>query len=177
MMKILSIAGVVGLAGLAGCSVNPYNEARYGTITSVTPHWETVTFFDPAEGCTVYHNDRVDPSTEGAIIGGAAGYILTGGFLGTVIGAGAGAVVDGDVIHNDEKVCVEGQPPQDQQVISHFNVTYDYNGYEGRGTSMTQYQVGDLIPLNNVQAIARVEETPMVPTPLPDAGVSVTVEK
>ena len=64
-----------------------------------------------------------------------------------------------------------------RSVISHFNVTYDYNGYEGHGTTMTQYQVGDLIPLNNVRAIARVEEAPVVPTPPTGSGVSVTIEK
>ena len=177
MIKILAGAGAVAVLGLAGCAAVPSTSQRYGTVTSIEPHWETVTFFDPAVGCTMYHNDTVDPSAAGAIIGGAAGYILSGGFLGTIVGAGAGAVIDGDVVHNDTQVCVEGQPPQDQQVISHFNVTYEYNGYTAKGTTLTQYQVGDQMPLENVKAYTKVKEAPSVPMPLPESSATITVEK
>lgn len=177
MIKILAGASAVAFLGLAGCAAVPTNPQRYGTVTSIEPHWETVTFFDPAVGCTVYHNDTVDPSAAGAVIGGAAGYILSGGFLGTIVGAGAGAVIDGEVVHNDTQVCVEGEPPQDQQVISHFNVTYEYNGYTAKGTTLTQYQVGDLMPLENVKAYTKVEEWPPVPMPLSEPSATITVEK
>jgi uncharacterized protein YcfJ len=176
MMKILAGAGILSLAGLAGCAVtSPYNEVRYGTVTSVTPHWETVTFFDPAAGCTVYNEGDVDPSARGAVIGGVAGYILTGGIVGTAIAATAGAVIDGDVNNETRRVCYDGSEPQEQQVVSHFNVTYDYNGYEARGTTMTQYQVGDLMPLDNVQAIARVQDTVVVPEARPVTETTSTI--
>ena len=176
MFKILAGVSVLCLT-LVGCAV-PYAEQRYGTVTSVTPHWETVTFFDPASGCTVYREDEIDPSARGAIIGGVAGYIVSGGVLGTIVGATAGSVIDGDANTDTHQVCVEGQPPQEQQVISHFNITYEYDGHTAYGTSMTQYEVGDSIPLFEVQALAKVDPaTGPIPAVRSKADDAVFTEK
>jgi hypothetical protein len=40
---------------------------------------------------------------------------------------------------------------------------------------MTQYQVGDLMPLDNVQAIARVQDTVVVPEARPVTETTSTI--
>ena len=172
MIKVL--AGVAGLAavGLTGCSV--YNApVPYGRVLTIEPHWETVSFF-PAENCTAYETGGVELDGTGAIIGAGAGYILSGGLLGTVVGAGAGAYLGGEDTRATNVVCDEPGYAEDRQVISHFNVTYDYNGQVGKGTTMTQYAVGDMMPLTNVNGPVVVrDETVTVPMPREDSGVRV----
>ena len=74
----------------------------------------------------------------------------------TLAVGGAGAVAFGNVENHSNVVCENDfLPPVEQEVISHFNVTYEYKGYEGRGTTQTQYQVGDSIPLSHTQTYAR----------------------
>lgn len=171
MLKIL--AGFGAVAALTGCAIGAMPQ-QYGTVTSIEPHWETVSFFPPESNCTVYRNDQVELSTTGAIIGAGAGYILSGGLLVPTLGAaGAGAVAFGE-IDNGSVICENANlPPQDQQVISHFNVVYEYNGYEAKGTSMTQYSVGDSIPLNFATAYAKPKEE----IAATDMGPIPTVEK
>lgn len=177
MLKVL--AGVAGLAavGLTGCAV--VAPTQYGRVLTIEPHWETVSFFPP-ENCTSYQTGNVDLDGAGAIIGAGAGYVLTGGLLGTVVGAGAGAYIGGEDNRVNNVVCDPVDYPQDRQVISHFNVTYDYNGQVGKGTTMTQYAVGDMMPLTNVdQPVVVRERAVVVPAPRPteDTTATVTYEK
>jgi hypothetical protein len=101
----------------------------------------------------VYPHYQQELSSSGALVGAAAGYVLSGGLLvPTLAVGGAGAVAFGNIENYSNVVCENDYlPPVEQEVISHFVVTYEYKGYEGRGTTLTQYQVGDSIPLSHAQ--------------------------
>lgn len=154
MFKI--IAGVAVAGALTGCAIGAEPQA-FGVVRSIEPHYETVSFFPPDANCTVYPHYQQELSPSGALVGAATGYVLSGGLLvPTLAVGGAGAVAFGNVENHSNVVCENDYlPPVEQEVISHFNVTYEYKGYEGRGTTQTQYRVGDSIPLSHTQTYAR----------------------
>jgi hypothetical protein len=150
MFKI--IAGIAVAGALTGCAIGAEPQA-FGVVRSIEPHYETVSFFPPDANCTVYPHYQQELSSSGALVGAAAGYVLSGGLLvPTLAVGGAGAVAFGNIENYSNVVCENDYlPPVEQEVISHFVVTYEYKGYEGRGTTLTQYQVGDSIPLSHAQ--------------------------
>ena len=131
-------------------------------VLSSTPNYRTVMTQDcHTEDRQVMTQASADRPMGGSILGGIAGALLGSRFGGgngriaaSAVGAVTGAVV-GDRMQNDgsnqqPQQQVSYQPtrvcnPIEQQVISGYNVTYQYAGHTGH--TMTQQQPGDTIPV------------------------------
>lgn len=150
---------------LASLTVAPAFADSFGDtaqVLSSTPNYRTITTQDcHTENRQVMTQTPQDRPMSGSILGGIAGALLGSQFGGGngriaagAVGAVTGAIV-GDRMQNDgsnqqSQQQTEYQPvrvcnPVEQQVVSGYNVTYQYAGHTGHTT--TSQQPGDTIPV------------------------------
>ena len=136
----------------------------HATVTDVASSVSTIAESVPTTVCDTV---RV-PITETRRSGGGSGDTLAGMIVGGLIGKGAtgddkgaavGAVIGGMIAsdgktyqvvtgYRKELQCNEVYKTQYREVVSGYEVSYEWNGLGGMVYTTTQYQVGDTILIN-----------------------------
>lgn len=88
-MKKIPLIALLLISICAYTQPNPFKPHRYSTVTAAYPTEWTI---DVPKTVTTYHN----PKPVGTVLGATAGYLLTGGLLGTVAGGVAGHSIAGE---------------------------------------------------------------------------------
>lgn len=152
MFKI-AVIGAMFAVPVNVLAVEMYDNAR---VTQVSPIYQTVN--QPTQNCqTVSQAVPQERSNTGAIIGGVAGALLgstigngTGQIAAGAVGAATGAIVgdrvdnrNNGVVYQDRQVCTTVN--NYQQVVTGYNVTYEYNGRNHQTVMNSPVRVGDHI--------------------------------
>ena len=153
-MKTIWISGLMSIIAIGNVYAQGYTDLA--KVTQATPRFETVN--SPQQECQIVSEAVVpEKSLTGAIIGGVTGAIVgsqvgggTGRIASGAIGAGIGAVV-GDRIDNSNQLpttrnvqrCV--MVDHVQQILSGYDVSYEYNHHIYQTFMKSNVKSGDAI--------------------------------
>ena len=165
-MKIL-FAGLLAAFAVsaAGMFSTAFAQTAWGVVTNVEPAYQTNYVNRPTEQCQVvqvpvYGRTGTGASglevIGGAIIGGLLGKAITDKDEGAIVGGLAGGAIAAEagkgqrviVGYESRRQCniVDNWVAQNQ--ITHYNVTYEWNGISATSRVYESYLVGDEVPLN-----------------------------
>ena len=167
MNKLLATVAVIGTMGVAASA----NAQEYGTITNVTPNYQTISTPTTQQVCNVVEvpvygrngQASTGDTVLGAIIGGAIGNQFGGGsgkdaatVLGAIVGADVANKKGGQqqiIGYRQEQRCNNVTSYSTQQQIQNYTIRYEWNNIVGKTVTYNNYRVGDRLPIRvSIQA-------------------------
>jgi uncharacterized protein YcfJ len=166
LMKIL-FAGLLATFAVsaAGMFSTAFAQTAWGVVTDVEPAYQTNYVNRPSEQCQVVQVPVYGRTGNGAsgleviggaLIGGLFGKAVTdkdegaviGGLVGGAVAAEAGKGQRVIVGYQNRRECSTVDNWVAQNQITHYNVTYEWNGIRASSRVYEPYRVGDEVPLN-----------------------------